>query len=226
MTIAAPTLRAGLGLRLSPTCAARRRATASRPRLRALPRRCTGTTSMCLGMYDWPIDLTEAEAGANSRHAVQLPVFEKLGLAESSTDRQARAQERREPGRRDQALRADRRGPQVLQAARLHEPRRRRASERLLRCAHHAWTRSRAGQLRPARRLMRAPGPRCMVAATAYQVESRRAVDAGRRRAARAADGRQGHQGRRRPPADAPGLRARPAGLGRRGRPGVIAWRA
>jgi hypothetical protein len=35
-------------------------------------------------MYDWPIDLTEAEAGANSRHAVQLPVFERLGLAKST----------------------------------------------------------------------------------------------------------------------------------------------
>ena len=43
-----------------------------------------GHDQLCLGMYDWPIDLTEAEAGANSRHAVQLPVFEKLGLAKST----------------------------------------------------------------------------------------------------------------------------------------------
>jgi hypothetical protein len=42
-----------------------------------------GHDQLCLGMYDWPIDLTEAEAGAKSRHAVQLPVFEKLGLARS-----------------------------------------------------------------------------------------------------------------------------------------------
>ncbi len=43
-----------------------------------------GHDQVCLGMYDWPIDLTEQEAGANSRHAVQLPVFEKLGLARST----------------------------------------------------------------------------------------------------------------------------------------------
>jgi hypothetical protein len=43
-----------------------------------------GHDQLCLAMYDWPIDLTEAEAGANSRHAVQLPVFEKLGLARST----------------------------------------------------------------------------------------------------------------------------------------------
>ena len=42
-----------------------------------------GHDQLCLGMVDWPIDLTEAEAGAKSRHAVQLPVFEKLGLAKS-----------------------------------------------------------------------------------------------------------------------------------------------
>ena len=43
----------------------------------------SGHDQLCLGMVDWPIDLTEAEAGAKSRHAVQLPVFEKLGLARS-----------------------------------------------------------------------------------------------------------------------------------------------
>jgi hypothetical protein len=43
-----------------------------------------GHDQLCLAMYDWPIDLTEAEAGAGSRHAVQLPVFEKLGLAQST----------------------------------------------------------------------------------------------------------------------------------------------
>ena len=43
-----------------------------------------GNDQLCLAMYDWPIDLTEAEAGANARHAVQLPVFEKLGLAKST----------------------------------------------------------------------------------------------------------------------------------------------
>jgi hypothetical protein len=42
-----------------------------------------GHDQVCLGMVDWPIDLTEAEAGAKSRRAVQLPVFERLGLAKS-----------------------------------------------------------------------------------------------------------------------------------------------
>jgi hypothetical protein len=44
----------------------------------------TPRADICLAMFDWPIDLSPAEAGANSRHAVQLPVFEKLGLASSS----------------------------------------------------------------------------------------------------------------------------------------------
>jgi hypothetical protein len=44
----------------------------------------SGHDQLCLAMYDWPIDLTEAEAGTRSRHAVQLPVFEKLGLARST----------------------------------------------------------------------------------------------------------------------------------------------
>ena len=44
----------------------------------------SGHDQLCLAMYDWPMDLTEAEAGAKSRHAVQLPVFEKLGLVRST----------------------------------------------------------------------------------------------------------------------------------------------
>jgi len=43
-----------------------------------------GHDRLCLAMYDWPVDLTEAEAGARTRHAVQLPVFEKLGLVRST----------------------------------------------------------------------------------------------------------------------------------------------
>lgn len=39
---------------------------------------------VCLAMFDWPMDLTEAEAGAASRHAVQLPVLEKLGVVRST----------------------------------------------------------------------------------------------------------------------------------------------
>lgn len=50
----------------------------------ALDTRLAEHGDVCLAMFDWPIDLTPAEAGANSRHAVQLPVFEKLGLVTSS----------------------------------------------------------------------------------------------------------------------------------------------
>lgn len=39
---------------------------------------------ICLAMFDWPMDLTEAEAGAGSRRAVQLPVLEKLGIVRST----------------------------------------------------------------------------------------------------------------------------------------------
>ncbi|MBB4222072.1 hypothetical protein [Variovorax guangxiensis] len=37
---------------------------------------------ICLAMFDWPIDLTEAGSGA--RHAVQFPVMEQLGLVQST----------------------------------------------------------------------------------------------------------------------------------------------
>ena len=39
---------------------------------------------LCLAMFDWPIDLTEAEAGSGARHAVQFPVMEQLGLVHST----------------------------------------------------------------------------------------------------------------------------------------------
>ncbi|MET3497577.1 hypothetical protein [Variovorax boronicumulans] len=39
---------------------------------------------ICLAMFDWPIDLTEAEAGSGARHAVQFPVMEQLGLVRST----------------------------------------------------------------------------------------------------------------------------------------------
>lgn len=39
---------------------------------------------LCLAMFDWPIDLTEAEAGSGARHAVQFPVMEQLGLVRST----------------------------------------------------------------------------------------------------------------------------------------------
>ena len=51
---------------------------------RALDETLVTRGDICLAMFDWPMDLTEAEAGANSRHAVQLPVLEKLGIVRSS----------------------------------------------------------------------------------------------------------------------------------------------
>lgn len=39
---------------------------------------------ICLSMFDWPIDLTEAEAGSGARHAIQFPVMEQLGLVHST----------------------------------------------------------------------------------------------------------------------------------------------
>ena len=39
---------------------------------------------ICLAMSDWPIDLTEAEAGSGARHAIQFPVMEQLGLVHST----------------------------------------------------------------------------------------------------------------------------------------------
>ncbi|MDH6166465.1 hypothetical protein M2282_001612 [Variovorax boronicumulans] len=39
---------------------------------------------LCLAMFDWPIDLTEAEAGSGARHAIQFPVMEQLGLVHST----------------------------------------------------------------------------------------------------------------------------------------------
>ncbi|MDM0039798.1 hypothetical protein QTH89_25795 [Variovorax sp. J22G21] len=39
---------------------------------------------ICLAMFDWPIDLTEAEAGSGARHAIQFPVMEQLGLLHST----------------------------------------------------------------------------------------------------------------------------------------------
>lgn len=41
--------------------------------------------NLCVGKFDWPIDVTLDEAAAmNTRDAVQMPVLEKLGLVTSS----------------------------------------------------------------------------------------------------------------------------------------------
>lgn len=48
---------------------------------------------ICLAMFDWPIDLTEAEAGSGARHAVQFPVMEQLGLVHSTIVRVPKSSE-------------------------------------------------------------------------------------------------------------------------------------
>ena len=48
---------------------------------------------LCLSMFDWPADLTEAEAGAGARRAVQFPVMEKLGLLRSTIVEAPRSKE-------------------------------------------------------------------------------------------------------------------------------------
>ncbi|HEX3913112.1 MAG TPA: hypothetical protein VHW71_06370 [Steroidobacteraceae bacterium] len=40
---------------------------------------------LCLGKYDWPIDVSAQEIQAGGRNAVQLPVLEKLGIVRSTT---------------------------------------------------------------------------------------------------------------------------------------------
>ena len=50
----------------------------------ALDNAMTQHGDICLAMFDWPMDLTPADAGAGNRLAVQLPAFEKLGLASSA----------------------------------------------------------------------------------------------------------------------------------------------
>jgi hypothetical protein len=39
---------------------------------------------LCLGKNTWPIDVSESEAAAGTRDALQMPVLEKLGLVASS----------------------------------------------------------------------------------------------------------------------------------------------
>lgn len=51
---------------------------------RALDETLATRGDLCVAMFDWPIVLTEAEAGAHGRNAVQLPVLEKLGLVRST----------------------------------------------------------------------------------------------------------------------------------------------
>lgn len=39
---------------------------------------------LCLGKFDWPIDVVQQEFDVGSRNALQMPVLEKLGLASST----------------------------------------------------------------------------------------------------------------------------------------------
>jgi hypothetical protein len=75
-----------VALSLLPACGLNNdRSAPTRPNFKAALEDSLATRGdVCLAMFDWPIDLTPAEAGAGARHAVQLPVFEKLGLASSA----------------------------------------------------------------------------------------------------------------------------------------------
>ena len=39
---------------------------------------------VCLGKFEWPIDVTENDAAAGTRDAIQMPVLEKLGVVKST----------------------------------------------------------------------------------------------------------------------------------------------
>ena len=52
---------------------------------KALENYLTQQGNFCLGKFDWPIDVSEAEFAMKSKDALQMPVLEKLGLASAST---------------------------------------------------------------------------------------------------------------------------------------------
>src|ERR1700741_844748 len=41
---------------------------------------------LCVGKFDWPIDISQRDVESSTRDAVQLPVMEKLGLVASSSE--------------------------------------------------------------------------------------------------------------------------------------------
>ena len=41
---------------------------------------------LCLGKFDWPIDVSDKDIAAGSRDAVQMPALEKMGLVLASTE--------------------------------------------------------------------------------------------------------------------------------------------
>ena len=55
---------------------------------------------LCLGKYDWPIEVSERDFQAGTRDAVQLPVLEKAGIVRSSTQARTARYELTEAGRK------------------------------------------------------------------------------------------------------------------------------
>lgn len=51
---------------------------------RALATHLQQRGDLCVGKFEWPIDVAAGDLDAGSRDAVQLPVLEKLGLVEGS----------------------------------------------------------------------------------------------------------------------------------------------
>lgn len=51
----------------------------------ALDKYLQSNGELCVGKFDWPIDVAPGDAEAGSRDAVQLPVLQQLGLAEAAS---------------------------------------------------------------------------------------------------------------------------------------------
>ncbi len=49
--------------------------------------------NLCLGKFDWPIDVSQIDFETGTRDAVQMPVLEKLGLVTSTDTSVVRRQE-------------------------------------------------------------------------------------------------------------------------------------
>ena len=48
---------------------------------------------LCLGKFDWPIDVSDKDIASGGRDAVQMPALERIGLVVSSTESMSRMQE-------------------------------------------------------------------------------------------------------------------------------------
>ena len=60
---------------------------------RALQKYLSQQGNLCLGKFDWPIDVSQADFQMETRDAVQMPVLEKLGLVTSTYTSVVRKQE-------------------------------------------------------------------------------------------------------------------------------------